>query len=53
MLTEVNCHIETAFYFRFPLRLQSAIVGETGKRNEVLRWRVSKGPHWVTLLILC
>lgn len=33
MLTEENCHIKTAFYFMFPLMLQSSIVGETGKSS--------------------
>lgn len=47
MVTEVNLHIKTAFYFIFLLKLQNTIVGETGKSSEVFgRWRVSKESHW-------
>lgn len=46
MLTEINRHIKTAFYFMFPLMLQSTIVEKTGKSNEVFGcWHVSKVLH--------
>lgn len=54
MLTEVDCLIKTAFYFMFPLMLQSTTVGQTGKNREVFgSWHVSKALHWIILLILC
>lgn len=41
MLTEVNYHLKTAFYFMFPLMLQSTIFGDTGKSNAVFgSWHV-------------
>lgn len=41
MLTEVNYHLKTAFYFMFPLMLQSTIFGDTGKSNAVFGgWHV-------------
>lgn len=41
MLTEVNYLLKTAFYFMFPLMLQSTIFGDTGKSSAVFgSWHV-------------